>query len=370
MYDTRFFIETWPLKGKIVAGRHGHRDAPRILERFNAQLRPAPLVFNIETTNYCNMRCRMCQRTTDLRKPIQHMSMATFQRIAEQITPPDPEELARWHAFVERELRGDHAPSENNFYFDIVAKAVTLHGFGEPLLDPHLVQRVALLSQRGIPTYFSCTPNNLRLPLMGELFAAGLTHLKCALDALDDETARWIRGPHADFTQAHRKILETIRLKEEMGAPTTIVLTMLNMGEEAQGRRFLELWEGLEVYAYVKSLDNQWLLRRREETEAAVENRSHYKRQYCEYPWTSVTILADGSVVPCTQDLNGEWTFGNVNQQSLAEIWHSERYRRFREMHVTGDFPPDFMCHARCDLELVADHYPAPPAHQLRGDAA
>lgn len=357
MYDTHFFIATYPLKQEIVAGRHTRSEGPALFTRLAAHLRERPLVFNIETTNYCNMRCIMCQRTTDLHKPIQHMPMETFRRVVDELLPREAAELAAWRQFVDTHLRQDPAPSENNFYYDILPGAVTLHGFGEPLLDPHLVERVALLSARGIPTYFSCTPNNIRLPLMRELFQAGLTHLKCALDALDDEEARHIRGKQADFTQAYRNVVETVRLRDTMGAKTVIIPTMLNLGDESRKQRFLQLWEGLNVYAYVKSLDNQWLLRKKHEPALQeAENRSHYKQQYCEYPWTSLTILADGSVAPCTQDLNGEWAFGNVNQHSLAEIWRNERAMAFREMQVTGRYPADFICAAKCDLPLAAYH--------------
>jgi radical SAM protein with 4Fe4S-binding SPASM domain len=148
-------------------------------------------------------------------------------------------------------------------------------------------------------------------------------------------------------------------MKEKMEAKTIMVLTMLNMfGDLSQGEKFLDLWKGKDVYAYVKSLDNKWLLRDSGKTEQSlVENENHYTGQYCEYAWTSITILADGSVVPCTQDINGTWTFGNVNEQLLVDIWNSEKYRKFREYQLSSDTPRDFMCHSKCDWNVVSDYY-------------
>ena len=53
-------------------------------------------------------------------------------------------------------------------------------------------------------------------------------------------------------------------------------------------------------------------------------NKSHYAEQYCEYPWISTTVMADGNVVPCTQVSNNELVMGNINENSLEEIWNRQ----------------------------------------------
>ena len=59
------------------------------------------------------------------------------------------------------------------------------------------------------------------------------------------------------------------------------------------------------------------------------KNNSHYAQQYCEYPWTSSTIMAEGNVVPCTQISNNEIVLGNVNNNSLEEIWNGEKENHY-----------------------------------------
>ena len=360
MYDIEFFKNTFNIKRKIVRGCFGREDIEEIAETFNANINRKPFVFNIETTNYCNMSCIMCQRTTDFRRKLHHMDDKTFEMIASQIEPQREDVYKDWQDFVESYCReGNNQPSENNFYFDVVSKSITLHGFGEPVLDPHLTKRISTLTNRKISTYFSCNPCNIKMDIFAGLFDAGAGYIKFAIDSLDDEEARRIRGKKADFTESYKKVLEVIALKEKLGAETIIVLTMLNMSSDpSQGERFLDIWKGKDVYAYVKSLDNKWLLRNKGQTEESkVVNRSHYEEQYCEYAWTSMTILADGSVVPCTQDINGTWTFGNVNEQSLFDIWNSEKYRKFRELQLSKDTPRDFMCHSKCDFKVISDCY-------------
>ena len=67
-------------------------------------------------------------------------------------------------------------------------------------------------------------------------------------------------------------------------------------------KEFLEFWKDKEVFSYIKSQDNRWLFEPRDK----MQNNSHYAQQYCEFPWTSATIMADGNVVPCTQISNNE----------------------------------------------------------------
>ncbi|MEE9118711.1 MAG: SPASM domain-containing protein [Calditrichia bacterium] len=284
----------------------------------------------------------------------------TYAAILAQIEPQKETVFREWQEFVGNYIQGiDRSPSENNFYYDVVSRAITLHGFGEPLLDPRLPERILALSRENIPSYFSCNPCNIRLDFIRKLFDAGTGYIKFAIDSLDDEEVKEIRGGKADFTKSYQKVLEVLELKQQMKADTVIVLTMLDFFRDSdRTTQFFELWKGKDVYAYIKSVDNKWLLKRKAETEKTKgENRSHYKKQYCEYAWTSVTILADGSVVPCTQDINGTWVFGNVNERSLHDIWNSDKYRDFRALQLSKDHPEDFMCHAKCDLDIISYFY-------------
>jgi len=359
MYDTKFFMNTFALKQRIINWEFSSEDRDRIIAELSSSTAPSPFVSNIETTNHCNMSCMMCQRPTDFRQTLRHMDSNTFNATLSQIDPQDGADLNAWQDFVETHMRINKEPSENNFYYDVVSRSITLHGFGEPLLDPKLPERIAAMTQRNIPSYFSCNPCNIRLDFIRKLFESGTGYIKFAIDSLDDEKARAIRGKNADFTKSYQKVLEVLELKKEMRAETVIILTMLDFsGNDKMQADFLDLWKGKDVYAYVKSVDNNWLLDKKDDAEqTGGANKSHYKKQYCEYAWSSVTVLADGSVVPCTQDINGTWVFGNVKEQSLQDIWNSDKYREFRELQVSKDFPEDFMCHSKCDLDIIAYYF-------------
>lgn len=354
MFDIKFFRNVAGLKEKIVSRKMNKSDADTILREFDALRDRKPFVFNIETTNYCNMRCVMCPRTTLMTRKNIWIDDEMFERVLDQMRPHSAEDLRIFWDFVYGKYNLDaETRSENGFYFHISSRCVTLHGYGEPLLDKNIIRRVEACTKRNIPTYFSCVPANIDLEKVEALMRSGLTVLKFSIDALDDEKQRQIRGRRANFHIAYEKILKVLDLKRAGGYKTTIVPTMIVMGTDesarAMHREFLDLWKDKDVFAYVKSLDNRWLY----QADSALQNRSHYADQYCEFPWTSLTVMADGSVVPCTQDYDAEMCMGNVNEQSLEEIWNSEKYAEFRRWHVTGEFPKGFKCAGRCDLKKL-----------------
>jgi MoaA/NifB/PqqE/SkfB family radical SAM enzyme len=59
-------------------------------------------------------------------------------------------------------------------------------------------------------------------------------------------------------------------------------------------------------------------------------------------PFVSVHILAGGNVVVC--EVLDEISMGNLNDQPLREIWHSQAYLEFRQKYVTGAHPECRSC--------------------------
>jgi radical SAM protein with 4Fe4S-binding SPASM domain len=354
MFDINFIKNTFCLKEEIIEHKWSSEDCEELYSLFEQNRNIRPCLFSVETTNACNMTCEMCPRTTEMDRKIENMDKSIFKRISEQIFPHDRETYNSWIGFVENEL-GVHQEeiSENHFYFFVSSRVITMHGFGEPVLDPYIQERVEIFSQKGIPTYFSCNPANIDLKKIESLFHSGLSYIKFSIDSLSDTKMKEIRGRNADFTAAYKKILQVLDVKEERNYSTDIVvcMIMLNIEQEKEAEDFLRLWEGKDVYAYIKSQDNQWYF----QEQGSEKAKSHYEDQYCEFPWTSLSVMVDGTVVPCTQDFNCEMPMGHTNDSSLEEIWNSEMYRQFRMMHISGEFLPKYKCMERCDLKIVAD---------------
>jgi len=352
MFDINFIQKTMDIKKDIINGQYSfnsNNDIFQIFEKFRAN---TPYIFNIETTNNCNMSCVMCPRTKLMNRKITLLNDSSFDKLVNQITFHSKKDLLGFFNFVESEYGiTKEEQSENAFYFYVISQALVLHGYGEPLLDPNIHKRIQSCSDRNIPTYFSCVPANIRHKQICQLFESGLDYIKFAIDALDDQGQKAIRGKNNNFQKSFDSIIELIKYKDmNPNINTQIIITMLSFAEnEDQIEQFIKLWSQYPVYYYIKSTDNRWYYQNSKRT----KNRSHYISQYCEFPWTSLTVMSNGIVVPCTQDYNAEMVMGNIFDNSLEEIWNSKSYKDLRQYHINGNFPDGYKCKKRCDLPKV-----------------
>ena len=68
MFDINFYMKTYPIRQRLEAGEKiPQEELFNIFEKFRSR---DPVIYNIETTNACNMTCKMCPRTTQMTREI------------------------------------------------------------------------------------------------------------------------------------------------------------------------------------------------------------------------------------------------------------------------------------------------------------
>ena len=349
MFDINFYMKVHDIQRKINAGEQFARDELfNIFEEFRNK---DPFVYNIETTNACNMRCEMCPRTTMMTRPVKTMKKDTFVKIIDQLTPFSADEWKNWEQFchsvygISRENM-----SENHFFLYIIPKVIQLHGYGDPLLDRNMAEYVKLLHDKGFFSYFSCNPANIDIETTKKMFENHLDYIKYSLESVSDTTQKKIRGKASDFSESYKKIMELLEIKQEHGYQTTIIITMLNLNRPDQMEDFRQLKEafsGKDVYLYLKSEDQQWY---RKDYHGTV---SIHWSEICKHPWMSMTIKSNGEAAMCMEDFNNEIILGDVNKESLSDIWNGEKYRQFRwdQFNLTLGIK----CREQCDMHLIGE---------------
>jgi MoaA/NifB/PqqE/SkfB family radical SAM enzyme len=56
----------------------------------------------------------------------------------------------------------------------------------------------------------------------------------------------------------------------------------------------------------------------------------------CSRPGTILTVLSDGNTALCCYDLNGEVSFGNLKDKTIADVWESEELENYRFLNDAG----------------------------------
>lgn len=349
MFDINFYMKTFDLKQQLGQGIVNGKYAFEKFEEYRSQ---EPVVYNIETTNICNMHCEMCPGPTKMTRTRMTMPQEMFERVADQLKPWSDREWSKWENFAKKNYKIDRNDmSENHFFLYVIPRVIVLHGYGEPLLDKQIVERVQYLTDKDIPSYFSCNPWNITIDLGMRLFEAGLDYIKFSTDSSDDFSIKQIRGKQANFSESYSKILKLLDIKAENGYKTEIVITMLDLNKPTQMQDYKRLchkFEGKDVYIYLKSQDQLWF----EETGA--KTQSIHWLEPCQFPWSSMTIKSDGSAAQCVEDYNNAIVLGHVNKNSLADIWNGEKYRKFREDHLT--LKSKIKCTEECDMKLIGEY--------------
>ena len=350
MFDTDFYIDSYPYQIMLESGYDLNK---RIIHKNLEKLRSRePYVYNIETTNACNMRCKMCPRTTKMTRPVETMDRKLFEKIVEQLEPLPKHKWNRWIKFVRNVYKIDENDmSENHFFLYIIPKVLQLHGYGEPLLDKNMPHYIKILKEKNIQSYFSCNPSNIVLDRTIKMFENGLDYIKYSIESVDDKKHKKIRGEASNFTTAYEKILRLLDTKKEQGYKTTIVITMLDLNRKNQAEEYQKLkdaFKDLNVYIYLKSEDQLWYRQDYHKT------KSIHWSEFCKHPWMSMTIKSNGEAAMCMEDYNNEIVLGDTRKDTLHKIWNGYKYRKFRRQHFLGN--GSLKCRNECDMKIVGEY--------------
>jgi wyosine [tRNA(Phe)-imidazoG37] synthetase (radical SAM superfamily) len=347
MLDIEFYMKVWDLKKRVMGGEKFTKE--EIFNQFESFRSPEPVVYNIETTNACNMRCEMCPRTTMMTRPVVTMKPELFNKVIEQLKPFTTEQWARWEKFaLEKYGYRKDDMSENHYFLYVIPKVIVLHGYGDPLLDKNIPNYVASMSKRGLESYFSCNPANINMERTIETFKNGLGYIKYSMESVDDLRHKQVRGQASNFSESYKNILKLLEVKAQQNLKTTVVITMINLNKPWQQEEFGKLkdaFKGLDVYVYLKSQDQMWYEDNKQQTQ------SIHWLEFCQFPWSSMTIKSNGEAVECVEDFNNEIILGDAHNESMAKIWSGKKYVKFRNDHFA--LTPGLKCTEQCDMHLI-----------------
>jgi MoaA/NifB/PqqE/SkfB family radical SAM enzyme len=288
--DLDFYMKVYDLKQTLMGGQKMERDY--LVDKLESFRSREPVVYNIETTNACNMRCEMCPRTTMMTRRVETMPLDVFQKVVQELKPWTDQQWQQWQQFVKDKYGiSPDEMHENHFFLHVIPKVIVLHGYGDPLLDKNMPEFVRMMSDRGLPSYFSCNPANINMEKTIQTFENGLDYIKYSIESVDDLRHKQVRGKASNFTQSYRNILQLLDLKAQRNYKTVIVITMINLNkpwQQDEYQRLVEAFEDLDVYIYLKSQDQQWYEDNKQQTQ------SIHWIEFCQFPWSSMTIKSNG----------------------------------------------------------------------------
>lgn len=297
-----------------------------------------PYAIIIETGNTCNFDCPTCptpRKTILARRPPEMMSLEKFKKIIDNIKD----------------------------YTHIVY----VYNSNEPLLNPEIVEMIKYASENNLHTMISTNCSLLDEKISERLLNSGLGEIRFALDGLKKESFEQFRRG-GDFETVKKNIENFCRLKKEMNkkrpiATLQFILNKLNQDEIPDIKKFAKenMIDKLYIkpfilseYAYdkdkIKELSEKFLADKNiydeeivyKKDDQGIKPKTEY--QTCPDVKRVFTVLADGRAVMCCFDLVGDYVYGDLSKQSLAEIWNSPKVKIMKEKAFRRELPLCKVC--------------------------
>ena len=292
----------------------------KMMQKKMALFKDKPHRVMVENTNICNADCVFCPHEKMKRKT-GVMAMELFKKIIDECA-------------------------------NMGIGYVTIYGFGEPLLDNKFIERVKYAKEVGLSRVTTNTNAAfLTKDKAKTIIEAGLDEIYISFDAATKETYKKIR-PNLNFEEVTKNIINLIKEKKKLQSKKPLIFlsfveSEINSNEVGP---YEKKWKGL-VDGISFSIAHNWT---GEVNFGRAESLT--LRDPCRLLWTDMVVSFDGKVPLCCNDYENKVILGDINHQSIKEIWGGEKLKKIREKHLKRQFQDIAIC-SLCQYNY---HYKSP----------
>jgi radical SAM protein with 4Fe4S-binding SPASM domain len=277
-----------------------------------------PFLLYVDPSSACNFRCQFC--------PTGHRDLVEASNYKRSLL-----DLALFEKLI-RDLEAFPQP----------LKVMRMNKIGEPLLNKQLPDMIALAKASGRVQYIDLATNAAKFSpeLLTRLVDAGLDRLNVSLEGVN--RAQYAEHAKVDFD--FDKLVENVRwLYQNKGQCEVTVKVPGNFLSPADRQTFFDLFGDHCDRIFVEELSPIW-------PEFDVEQRAGVQIQdqegqyrqtlkdkdVCTYIFYAMAVNSDGTVSACCPDWDQKLVVGDLRQESLRDIWHSQSMRQLQMLHLQG----------------------------------
>ncbi|MEW6319650.1 MAG: radical SAM/SPASM domain-containing protein [Acidobacteriota bacterium] len=269
-----------------------------------------PKYFQIETTRICNAKCPFC--AIDIwDKSVPYMDDALFQKIADELI-----QYKDWVKFCD------------------------LQRSGEPLMDTKIYDRVKYLKDGGMKLMAVTTNASALNERNGRrLLQAGIDEVMISIDSVEKERYEKLRIGLKYETVMHN-IKTFFRLRDEIRPQCIVRVRGVSFHDPSNPDDVEDIRQWEAFWAHYRKPHDRIYMKRAHNwgNQKALDESPEYHWVYhpCIIPFSTMHITAMGHTALCPQDFDGTISFGDLRQNTIAEIWRGEKMQEMRRLHATG----------------------------------
>lgn len=253
-----------------------------------------PRTVRVETTNHCQADCSFCPRST-IGRAKSFMKQDLFEKVVRECSKAG-------------------------------CNLMHLHGFGEPLLDKQLPNRIRLCKESGIPRVKIFSNGDLLCGEMAQrLLESGLDEIKISIDGADSKEFNLLRvGLDYDRVLENVRTFRSLRDKSGGKKPRIVAATCQTSNKEKTEKLLAGVVDRIDYSPLHNWGGSLGML------------TGQRVRKPCDRLWRTFTVLVNGDVALCCQDYRGKEILGNVADDTIENIWNNQRYGELRQFHRTS----------------------------------
>ena len=219
-----------------------------------------------------------------------------------------------------------------------------LHARGEPTLHPRFVDMIAFAKAAGVTTVQVFTDGiSIDEALARRTLAAGVDVIEFSIHGHTQTYETLMRN--GQFERVVENVLRFIRLRDETGAPTRVVVSAVDQPSFQPDKQAHRDFWARRVDEVILRPYHSW---------GGRIPRQHADpgryRQPCPQLWTRLTVGPTGKILFCfnSWDEDDSEVVADLMtpDTTIAGVWRSERYTKVRAAHLAGQY--ELRCCAQC----------------------
>jgi radical SAM protein with 4Fe4S-binding SPASM domain len=257
---------------------------------------PKPKSIFIESFNVCNAKCIMCPYPTMSRKK-EIMSLELFEKIVKDAKQEQIEKV--W-----------------------------LHFYNEPMMDPKFFQRIEIIKKYNLKVAFYSNASLMTQEISNKLIDLGVDEIFFSVDGATKETYDKIRlGLNFETTRKNIIYLHQEKQKRKSVKPITAINFVIQKNNINEKDQLFDVWK-----PYINKIHFGYIDNRKDESNSI--DKTPTKAFPCRRLWDGLQVTSSGKVALCCTDFDGKTVLGDLNTQTINEIWNSAKFTNIRRLHL------------------------------------
>lgn len=212
-----------------------------------------------------------------------------------------------------------------------------ISGGGEPMLHPQAKELLVYAKEVGCRIGLITNGSKFNEKNTLALLRAGVDMIEFSVDAMDATTYSVVRKG-LKWPRLVDNVRRMLRLRNEINSPSKIVASGVNQkGVDIDAVE--AFWrEKIGVDNFIRRKFLTWGINTQLDASRSADASPYIDPETvpCPFIFERLNIDSRGNVMVCGYDIAANTSMGNVSDQSIADTWHGDGFRRYREMHLSG----------------------------------